>query len=369
MDWFPWVLAATVGPGLCALWLALHSARPEPWNWASKELGLTRFHDLDRLCDPWWKTTALLSGTIAGCPVRVQLLEGDPGSRMLGRRPEERTRVTSSLAPQPRAEARPTEAALAAFFHLRSAGAGAHDGVILLEAQDRLRDAVLVSLVRAMVLVCSDEGRATLEAFVAGREPQSPRPAPSWLMVESAEVRKADALRFLLLLHGYAACTGTVSQVLESGAETTRCAAVEAIGRAKDVVFLDRLAALSEHSGDRLAETIADALASLGDARAETALLRLLERESGSVRRAAAAALGQIGTVRAVESLFPLTEGLLPSGVKIAAREAIAKIQARLGDAEPGRLSLVAEGPAEGALSVAKDGGGRPLDPAVCEKE
>ena len=88
----------------------------------------------------------------------------------------------------------------------------------------------------------------------------------------------------------------------------------------------------------------------------EQTLLRLLAREAAEVRAAAARALGQVGTVRAVEPLLALTEGLLASpSVKQAAREAVASIQSRLGDAEAGRLSLAAPAEREGALSLSGD--------------
>src|SRR5512140_374903 len=71
---------------------------------------------------------------------------------------------------------------------------------------------------------------------------------------------------------------------------------------------------------------------------AEPALLGLLTHRAEPVRLAAVTALGRIGTIRAVETLLPLTKGVLALGEKKAARDAIAIIQARLGEAEAGRL-------------------------------
>jgi len=222
-----------------------------------------------------------------------------------------------------------------------------------------------------MVLLCSDEGRATLEAFVAGREPQSPRRARGWETrpLEGPDELQAQALQFLLALYGYPACTNTVSQALASGVDLTKIVAVSAIREAKDVSFLDRLAELSESVGDALAETIAKTLGHLGDVRAEPPLLRLLGSGSESVWRAAAEALGKVGTIRAVESLYPLTERMLSLGLETTAREAIARIQARLGDAEAGQLSLHAHAPAEGGVSIAQEAGGPSLDRTATDRD
>jgi hypothetical protein len=89
-------------------------------------------------------------------------------------------------------------------------------------------------------------------------------------------------------------------------------------------------------------------------AEAESILLMLLERDSVTIRFAVVEALGQVGSVRAVEPLLALTAGLLASpSVKQAAREAVARIQSRLGDAEAGRLSLAVPSGDAGALSLA----------------
>jgi HEAT repeat protein len=232
--------------------------------------------------------------------------------------------------------------------------------VLQLEKNSVLGDTEIVRTVRAMVTLCSDQGRATLEACAGARAPEEQQPA--WarravLPESGAELLQADALRFLLALQGHDACAETISRALDSGGQSTRRVAVAAIARAKDAALLDRIAALAENARPDLAETIAEALGSLRDPRAEPALLRLLLHESDSVRRAAAAALGQAGTIRAVQSLLPLTEEVFAIGLKTTAREAIVRIQQRLGDAEAGRLSLVAEAPAEGGVSIAPEAG------------
>jgi len=357
------------GLGLYAARRATNSESGSPvrWDSAARQLGLTPSTAPSAIPSHPVERTALLSGRVEGCAVTVELLELTEG-----RRRETTTRVVVSPAPRPPGDALPGEAARAAFLRLRFHGATASDRVIRVEEKTRLSETAIVSIVRAMVLLCSDEGRATLEAFVAGRAPEPPRPRGPWQtarLESAAELAQADALRFLVALHGYAACTEAISEALESGAEMTKCVAVAAIGKARDAVFLDLLAELSEHVGDPVAETIADALASLGDARAEPALLRLLRSGSGSVQRAAAAALGEVGTVRAVESLYALTGQMLPGALEATAREAIARIQARIRNAEAGRLSVHAEGPAEGGVSIAREEGGLSLDPSARDKK
>jgi hypothetical protein len=72
------------------------------------------------------------------------------------------------------------------------------------------------------------------------------------------------------------------------------------------------------------------------------------------VKRAAAAALGLVGTVRAVEPLLQLAQESLGE----TARDAVRRIQARLGgEAEAGRLSVAAQDAAAGGLSIASAGG------------
>jgi HEAT repeat protein len=130
-------------------------------------------------------------------------------------------------------------------------------------------------------------------------------------------------------------------------------ALVEAAGRIRHVPTLERLLGQADGLGDSAVASLAGAVAEANDAAAEEGLLRLLTREAAEVRAAAARALGQVGTVHAVEPLLALTEGLLTSpSVKQAARQAVARIQSRLGDAEAGRLSLAVPAEGAGALSL-----------------
>ena len=91
----------------------------------------------------------------------------------------------------------------------------------------------------------------------------------------------------------------------------------------------------------------------------ETLLLLGLQDDDAGVAQTAARALGQVGTIDAVEPLREHAAALLPSELRAAARQAIAEIQARLTGAEAGQLTLA--GGEAGALSLAGEGGGLSL--------
>lgn len=151
-----------------------------------------------------------------------------------------------------------------------------------------------------------------------------------------------------------------------------RCGTLETLDLAQDAArahtdpVLRALGALMSEDPDRIANVppphMAEAarigpnlvVATLERLGAEDALFDLLDEEHAPVQRAAAAALGRMGSIRAVEPLLPLCEGLTRDAeLKREAREAVQRIQARLGDVSPGGLSL-ADGAAEaGQVSVA----------------
>jgi hypothetical protein len=96
----------------------------------------------------------------------------------------------------------------------------------------------------------------------------------------------------------------------------------------------------------------------VGDAKLEAMLLTWLDDPAVDVARAAADALGAIGTVRAVPKLRPLCEGLFAVGmVPAAAQRAIERIQARLGPVETGSLALSGEA---GTVAVVEERGRTP---------
>jgi hypothetical protein len=95
-----------------------------------------------------------------------------------------------------------------------------------------------------------------------------------------------------------------------------------------------------------------------GGAAGEALLIQTLQHEEADVQVAAARALGRIGSAAAV---LPLKEAAERSGrdlgLRQAARQAVAEIQARAEGASPGQLSLA--GTEAGQLSLAEDPAGR----------
>jgi hypothetical protein len=162
---------------------------------------------------------------------------------------------------------------------------------------------------------------------------------------------RAEALRDLARKCEYAEISATVQVALDSAEEELQQEAVKVIARAGDHAKVDALGALAATASSPLAETLAEALGRLGGSGAEEALLHLLAHQSDRVRCQAAQALGAVGTVRAVEPLLPLTRRLLEGDLRQAAREAVRRIQSRLGAVEAGRLAVVED--QGGAVSLA----------------
>jgi HEAT repeat protein len=201
-----------------------------------------------------------------------------------------------------------------------------------------------VRLAAAMHL--GDEGLATVEAVVNDRR------VDAGLM--------SDALKHLIANAPAARVGGILESGLESPHEEVQRTALDGIAKLKHRPSLERLVAIGDGTNARMTVTIAAVVAQLDDPRCEAALVRWLAHEAEAVRIAAARALGEVGTVAAVEPLLPHTKGLLTDAdLKRAAREAIDKIQGRLGDVEAGRLSLSEVQQRDGALSLSDDEAGK----------
>jgi len=173
-------------------------------------------------------------------------------------------------------------------------------------------------------------------------------------LVDNAEVAEAVRAKALALLaaYPYAEISEVVSRALAAQAVEVRRAAVSAVGLARDAGQLETLLAMAEAprgAGVGVGEALAEALGRLGGPRAEDGLLSLLSHEAREVQEAAAKALGECGTIRVVE---PLLQSARAGAVGSAARDAVRRIQARLGDAGAGRLSVVEAAGAEGAVSL-----------------
>jgi hypothetical protein len=139
-----------------------------------------------------------------------------------------------------------------------------------------------------------------------------------------------------------------------------RHAAIELTSSERHRPAAGRLIELLGHDESDTVALAAEALGHIGDPVAEPELLTLLGSLDPGATLAAVEALGRIGTARAVEPLHGF-EGMAVTAsdraVRRAAREAIASIQARLGLASPGGLSIAEPCGAAGALSVAAESG------------
>ena len=174
----------------------------------------------------------------------------------------------------------------------------------------------------------------------------------------------ARALLTLMARFPWERVTPIVTLALTSDREPVLTAAVEGIGARREVRLLGPVCALSATASKGLLQTIAKTLSALASADAEPTLLKMLEHDADEVQAAAARALGEVGTISAVEPLLQV-KGKLLSDVKTTARQAARTIQGRLGDVESGRLSVVEEKDPRGALSLASEDGRLPLDTAT----
>ncbi|HEY3450725.1 MAG TPA: hypothetical protein VGK67_30490 [Myxococcales bacterium] len=170
----------------------------------------------------------------------------------------------------------------------------------------------------------------------------------------TVEAARASALDRMAEIFPYSVVAPFVARSLAKDAGAARqAAAIRAAGKAKDAAQLETLLAMTGAQGLGLGVELAKAFAEFEGAQAEKGLIALLGHPEPAVRRLAAVGLSKVGSVKAVEPLLPLAEGVLAaSEVKDAARDAVRAIQARLGDAGAGRLSVVDERAGEGGLSV-----------------
>jgi len=141
-------------------------------------------------------------------------------------------------------------------------------------------------------------------------------------------------------------------------------ACIDLVGRSGTAEAIETLAGvLADAEGD-LAIAAAGALGSTPSEVAERALVRALDHSLAEVRVAASEALGRIGTPL---SVAPLRECAgahpLDGGLRRAARQAIAEIQARVSGASPGQLSLATEGAGQVSLVEEDQRGQVSLEP------
>lgn len=225
------------------------------------------------------------------------------------------------------------EKARGAILAMSKVGAEVKDGEVRFKTVEEISDPdTIVKTVRAMI-----EGAQALSAVGASD-------VPAALAVNAQRDSKAGVrLRNLeMLIKDYRASAETTVAVAaglhDPDARIRLLAASAAPGDEGTAVVLD-LAKHIDGASDALAEDLAEALGRLSDPIVEPTLVKLLARESTEVRVAAALSLGRVGTIKSVEPLLPLTQGVRGQ-LKEAASAAVRQIQERLGAVEKGRLSV-----------------------------
>ena len=192
----------------------------------------------------------------------------------------------------------------------------------------------------AAVRFLKDEGLEVLEHLAQDRAvPESAAAEAVALLAARCPAEHAGAL---------------ILAALKTHSGVARRQAVEELGRIRYPGARGPLIVLLERADPRTAAAAAAALAALGDATAETALLKAMESDARELRLAAVRALGTLGSAAAVEPLLAFLESRrLDADTRYWIRDAVGAIQSRLAGAEAGQLSLAATSPGSGWLSVA----------------
>jgi HEAT repeat protein len=138
-------------------------------------------------------------------------------------------------------------------------------------------------------------------------------------------------------------CLDLLQAAVDAGRLRVARKAIATLAQARAEQARDRLVTILEHADDALAAAAATALGDVGDSRVEGDLIQMLAADAGERRRAAALALGRVGTVTAVSPLREAIESrTLDLSFRQAAKDAIAAIQSRLTGANAGQVSLAA---------------------------
>ena len=179
-------------------------------------------------------------------------------------------------------------------------------------------------------------------------------------LVESGSVPesiRARGLQVLLETMPSEAIHTTLARCLSPDTpEEVRNLAISASGELQLATALEALIGLTRHEDDETVSLSVLALSQIADPTAESALLGLLDRvDQVPLQVQIIEALSNLGTARSVEPLMKLVGG---SMIKTGARQAIRRIQSRLGDVDAGRLSIIESADEAGSLSLAPDVGG-----------
>jgi hypothetical protein len=142
-------------------------------------------------------------------------------------------------------------------------------------------------------------------------------------------------------------------ELLESRSELARKNAAAVAGRLADAAHLERILHIAMN--DPLGAAVVHGLAESDRTIAEPALLTLIERSPGAIRRAAIEALATAGSIRAIPALDAIYRGEVREE-RAPAKTAIDAIRARLTKGEAGALALAPLKRDQGALSVSDSG-------------
>lgn len=172
---------------------------------------------------------------------------------------------------------------------------------------------------------------------------------------DTDDVTRASGLAALGTLDGVDRADELLDTLLDGG-DHSRLAAVGALVRRGCAP--SRVTKLATHAHGPTRVAVANALGVIGDSSVQPLLLSMLEDPAEQVRVAAVRALGEVADVGAVEKLLPLIPGFFGGDLKLAAEDAVSRIQSRASGAGAGQLSVSDAPPAAGALSavVAEEG-------------
>ena len=127
--------------------------------------------------------------------------------------------------------------------------------------------------------------------------------------------------------------------LMSDRSEEVKAAAVRSLKTSRAAEVTDRLIEECQTALGRVAKALADTLAGRKHPKLEWALLKLLRCEGTAANVAAAKVLAAQGTIKAVEPLMEVSMGLDDRDLRMAASEAISRIQARAGKAGRGGLA------------------------------
>jgi hypothetical protein len=229
-----------------------------------------------------------------------------------------------------------------------SAGVRLRNLCFLVEPTTRTPRALLESTARAL-LTDPDSAVRLLAAAQLG-----PEGGPVFLALLSDPDREAESRIEALRALDASGALGPelLERVLRTEPTELVCETLSIIARRCLSGLSAQVVACTHSSDEKVREAAATALGRVAAPGVEQALLRLLSDPSAEVQRASAESLAAVGSVRAVEPLLPLAEGVGRAQLRRAARAAIGRIQGRLGNVEAGRVSLTEGHELSGAVDV-----------------